>query len=322
MTYRPMDISHHKRHKLEEEELQRESIAYLFAFPEHGVAGYLYSWVNGFGRAGSAVYVYGPGVGDEPIELLVNGVQMDAEDDFDDWKVGDLHIRHGDDETMTATVRNPRIEVDYSFVPYHPAYLYSSHPDGAPSFIAKDRFEQSGLIKGELRFDGKVIPFDTTGHRDHSWGTRHWGIAQHWKWCETQAGPEFAVHFMELHAMGNRLVHGYVWRDNQMAEITDLDVRYEFDEDFWHTSAVAAVTDELGRTTTVKGEVFARYVMNPHPMSKNHEGSLKLEIEGVPGVGHLEMQWQKPYLDYIQNEPYMKQHATGVPLGADRIRAE
>jgi hypothetical protein len=161
-----------------------------------------------------------------------------------------------------------------------------------------------------------VIPFDTAGHRDHSWGTRHWGIAQHWKWCETQAGPDLAVHFMELHAMGNRLVHGYVWRDGQMAEITDLDVTYEFDEDFWHTSMVAVVTDELARTTTVKGDVFARYVMNPHPMSKNHEGSLALEIEGVPGVGHLEMQWQKPYLDYIQNEPYMKAHATGVPLAA------
>jgi hypothetical protein len=112
-----------------------------------------------------------------------------------------------------------------------------------------------------------------------------------------------------------------VWRDKKMAEIVDLDVSYEFDEDFWHTSAVAVVTDELGRITTMKGDVFARYVMNPHPMSKNHEGSMVLEIEGVPGVGHLEMQWQKPYLDYIQNEPYMKAHATGVPL-TSRIGTE
>jgi len=46
-------------------------------------------------------------------------------------------------------------------------------------------------------------------------------------------------------------------------------------------------------------------------MSANHEGSLRLEIEGVPGVGHLEMQWQKPYLDYIVEQDYMKQQAVG-----------
>jgi hypothetical protein len=51
-------------------------------------------------------------------------------------------------------------------------------------------------------------------------------------------------------------------------------------------------------------------------MSSNHEGSLRLEIEGVPGVGHLEMQWQKPYLDYIQQQEYMKQQATGSTAGA------
>ena len=67
MPYKEMDIAHHGRHKLAAEELQRESIAYLFSLPEHGVAGYLYSWVNGFGRAGSAVFVYGPG-GSSPVE--------------------------------------------------------------------------------------------------------------------------------------------------------------------------------------------------------------------------------------------------------------
>ena len=58
--------------------------------------------------------------------------------------------------------------------------------------------------------------------------------------------------------------------------------------------------------------------MTPHAMSSNHEGSVALEIEGVPGVGHLEMQWQKPYLDYIREQDYMLQHATPAPA---RIRA-
>jgi hypothetical protein len=318
MTYKAMAVTHHSRHKLGSGDLQRESIAYLFSLPQHGLAGYLYSWVNGEGRAGSAMFLYGPTVGDVPIEALTNGVQMSDDQNFDDWKVGDVHIRHGANETMSGSYVGDRVQISYNFEPIHPAYLYSCHPDGSPTFIAEDRFEQSGHITGTITLDGKDYPFDTMGHRDHSWGTRHWGIAQHWKWCETQAGPDLAVHFMELHALGNRIVRGYVWRDGQMAEITHLDVTYEFDTEFWHTSAVAVVDDELGRTTTMRGNVFAKYKMTPHPMSSNHEGSMELEIEGVAGAGHLEMQWQKPYLDYIQTQDYMRENAAGTRTPGSR----
>lgn len=315
MSFAPMDPKHQWRHELAREELQRESIAYMFQLPDDGIAGYLYTWVNGLGSAGSAMFMYGPAVGEEPIEVLVTSHPMPPEANFDDWQVGNLHIAQAEDESAVCTFADERVEIDYRFEPTHPAYAYSCHPDGSPQFIADDRFEQSGRISGEIRFDGKTIPFDGMGHRDHSWGTRHWGIAQHWKWCETQAGPDLAVHFMELHALGNRILRGYVWRDGEMAEVTDVDVSYEWDEDFWHTAARAVVEDDLGRTTSLSGDVFARYKMEPHPMSSNHEGSLRLEIEGVPGVGHLEMQWQKPYLDYVKEQDYVRQRATGAPAG-------
>ncbi len=317
MSYKPMDLIHHSRHRLRREELARESLAYLFQLPDDGVAGYLYSWVNDESVAGSALFLYGPTIGEEPIEVLVNGIEVPEEQGFDDFRVGGMHVRHGEDpETAEITFTGDEISVEYRFEATQPAYAYSCHPDGSPSFISDDRLEQSGHISGVIRLGDREISFDGMGHRDHSWGTRHWGIAQHWKWCETQAGPDLALHFMELHALGNRLVRGYVWRDGRMGEITDLDVRYEHDEDFWHTSAVVVARDELDRTTTMRGTVFARYKMEPHPMSANHEGSLRLEIEGTPGVGHFEMQWQKPYLDYIQRQDYMKQQATSPPTRA------
>jgi hypothetical protein len=307
-----MDLIHHSRHKLRHEPLQRESLAYMFQLPDDDVAGYLYSWVNGESVAGSALFLYGPAIGEEPIEVLVTGLEVPKDRGFDDFRVGGMHVRHQPDpEVAELTFTSDTVNVEYRFEATHPAYAYSCHPDGSPSFIADDRLEQSGRISGVIHLPDRDIEFDGMGHRDHSWGTRHWGIAQHWKWCETQAGPDLAVHFMELQVMGNRLVRGYVWRDGQMGEITDLDVTYEFDEGFWHTSVVAVARDELDRTTTMTGTVFARYKMEPHPMSANHEGSLRLEIERVPGIGHLEMQWQKPYLDYILQQDYMKQQATG-----------
>jgi len=104
-----------------------------------------------------------------------------------------------------------------------------------------------------------------------------------------------------------------------MAMVTGLDVSYEHDENFFHHSFSAVVDDELGRTTTVTGTVFARYVMTPHENAHNNEGSVAVQIEGVPGVGHLEMQWQKPYMDYIRGQDYMRRQATPA-VAAGRAR--
>jgi hypothetical protein len=312
MSYKPMDLAHHSRHRLRREALQRESLAYMFQLPDEGLAGYLYSWVDGESVAGSALFMYGPAIGEEPIEFLVTGVKVPEDQGFDDFRVGGMHVRHQPDpEVAQITFTSDEVNVEYRFEATHPAYLYSCHPDGSPGFIADDRLEQSGHISGVIHLPDRDVAFDGMGHRDHSWGTRHWGIAQHWKWCETQAGPDLAVHFMELQVMGDRLVRGYVWRDRRMAEITDLDVTYEHDEDFFHHSFQATVGDELGRSTQLSGTVFARYLMTPHPQSHNNEGSVALQIEGVPGVGHLEMQWQKPYIDYLREQDYMRRQATG-----------
>lgn len=319
MVYKTMDLIHHSRHQLTPDPLSRESLAYMFQLPGEGIAGYLYVWVDGASVAGSALFMYGPGIGDEPVDILVTNVEVPREATFDDFRVGGLHLQHGaDPETATLTFEGPDIDVIYHFDATHPSYLYSSHPEGSPAFIADDRLEQSGHIKGVIRLKGREVQFDGMGHRDHSWGTRHWGIAQHWKWCETQAGPDLAVHFMEIQAMGRTMVRGYVWKDGKMAEIEDLDVSFEHDDNFWHTSAVVVATDELNRVTTMRGTVFARYKMEPHPKSSNHEGSLRLTIDGIEGVGHLEMQWQKDYLDYLQEQNYMRERATPETAGAVR----
>jgi hypothetical protein len=324
-----MDPRHRNRHDLGREERRREAVAYMFSLPEAGLAGYLHTWVNGAGRAGSAVFLYGPGVENDLLEILVNGVDLPPEADFDDWNVGDVHLRQRPDDTMTAEVRSDRLELDLAFDPMHPPYLYSANEANGgkplPAYIADDRFEQSGIMTGELRFEGQVIPFRTQGHRHHTWGSRYWGIADHWKWFHAQAGTsaegrstagtpggELAVHFMEIQALGERIVRGYVWRDGELADVTDVDIAYLYDHNFWHTDATAVVHDSLGRSTTVRGSVFARYTMNPHPMSKNHEGALEVTIEGEPGVGHLEMQWLKHHLDYLQQQPYIKASARGT----------
>jgi hypothetical protein len=269
--------------------------------PEHDLAAFVYTWVSGESKAGSALCIYGPAVGDEPIFEVVDGLPVPLDHGFDDWRVGGAHVRHGRPlEVADLDYSSDRARLSYHFEAVHPAYNYGSHAEGCPDWVADDRFEQSGRVRGTLQFGGKVIPFDTMGHRDHSWGTRDWGVAQHWKWLEAQAGSDLIVHCWELEFLGERALRGYVQRDGRIAEVTAVRTIFKTDSNLTHTYQESVVEDDAGRSTTVKGTTFASFEFKVSPLATLNECSMLVEIDGRPGVGHVEMCWPKAYLDYIR----------------------
>lgn len=295
-----LDPIHDRRHSLGGAALARESLVFMLQLPEHDIAAFVYSWVSGESKAGAALCVYGPGVGKEPIFEIVDGIPVPPTQGFDDWRVGNLHVAHGAPlQVADVSYRGDKASLKYHFEASHPAYNYGSHVDGCPEWVANDRFEQAGRVTGVLTLGGREIPFDTMGHRDHSWGTRDWGIAQHWKWLEAQTGPDTAVHFWDMEALGRNLLRGYVQRDGRMAEVTAVDVTYQHDELLNHTAIQAVVTDELGRVTRVRGTTFALFEFKVSPLATLNEGSMTVEIDGVKGIGHVEMSWPRAYLEHI-----------------------
>jgi hypothetical protein len=202
-------------------------------------------------------------------------------------------------QTADLAYSGDGVSLQCHFEATHPAYNYGSHADGCPQWLADDRFEQAGQVSGVLRLGDREIPFDTMGHRDHSWGRRDWGVAQHWKWLEAQAGPDTSVHFFDIQALGRNILRGYVQRDGKIAEVSAVDVAFQHDALLKHTGIDATVTDALGRTTHVRGTTFALFEFKVSPLATLNEGSMSVEIDGVKGVGHVEMCWPKPYLDYM-----------------------
>lgn len=303
------------RHKLPEEPLARESLVFMLQLPEHQIAAFVYTWVNGLGRAGSAMVVYGPKMG-EPYADKVDGIEVPATMGFEDWRVGGVRVRH-ESALHTASVEyeGPRCRLRYHFSAVHPPYAYSSHADGCPSWVADDRVEQSGRVQGELVVDGARIEFDTMGHRDHSWGTRDWSLSQHWKWCEAQAGPDVAVHFWDLWAVGRRALRGYVFREGELSPVTGVEVAAEHDEHLMPSSVRADVIDALGRRTHLQGTVFASYPFGPFgekPAMLLNEASMEVTIDGRPGVGHIEACWP---LDYANHAAEAGAHSRSALLG-------
>lgn len=178
--------------------------------------------------------------------------------DLDDFTVAGMHISQPEASTsMAVSFAGPRLGLDYRFTAMHEPFRYDRNADGCPPPAATNRFEQAGQIAGTLTVDDRAMAFETTGHRDHSWGLRDYGSILHWKWISAQAGPETAVHAMHTWFQGRQYTNGYVLRDGVLSPVAELRVRTSYDEQVMQRSADFTLVDEAGRTTAAHAEYFA-----------------------------------------------------------------
>ena len=186
-------------------------------------------------------------------------------------------------------------------------FLYGSHGDGCPPRVATDRFEQCGLIRGTLTVDGRAVPFDTTGHRDHSWGVRDYGAMMHWNWVSAQAGPELAIHANHNWYQGKQFTNGYVFRDGLLSPITSLKIDAAYDERLLAREVDFTLEDEAGRTTRAHSEYFAGGFITPFEQTFVWaESGHRFEIEGEEGVGMFEQGWQSFDLEHLRGGAYVE----------------
>ncbi len=289
------------RHPLANNPFSRESVPYVFVLGEEQIVGCPYTWVDREGVAGGIFFLFGPGVGDEPIVEHFANIPVLPAQNFDDWRVGDIHFSQ-DMKLQNAriSVRGKRASLECTFEAVHPAYFYGVHPNGCPSYLADNRLEQTGRMKGVLTLDGRKIPFDTMGCRDHSWGTRDWQSAQHWKWVHAQAGPDLVIHFMEMQALGGVEIRGYVLRDGVFAEVSSVETEFEHDDQYLHTALRSVIHDTAGRATRLDGTFFAHYLLVPGPHTTLNEGGMHCTLEGKPGIGYVEFMWPTAYVEHIR----------------------
>ncbi len=297
------------RHKLDPDNSQeRESIPLLVNLPDAGIAFFTYTWVNSASEAGAAVCLFGPGVGPEQIMIGMGDRKVLETMDFSEWKIDNFEMEQ-DLSFRNAHFRfhNERIELDFTFAGAHPPYAYGATAGGCPPYCATNRIEQSGRVQGRVVIDGREVIFDTTGHRDHSWGVRDWKAMQNYRWFQGQAGPETAVHFWHLIALGETRLMGYVLQNGLMAEITAVVIDIDFDDQFLQQHLEATVTDEAGRITQVSADFYAHGVLIPAPEITLNEAAARIVIDGKPGVGWLEHAWPTDYLAHIRaNSLYAK----------------
>lgn len=295
-----LDDEHDNRHLLDGSELSRESLAFIIQEPSSGIGGFLYTWVNGAGKAGAALCLFGQAIGAKPIFEACDGIDVPTTMDFKNWQVGGLSLQlHDALKTATVRYKSDQVEVEYDFTALHQAYAYSAHPQGCPAWMADDRFEQQGKIKGRIVTANSEIEFEALSLRDHSWGTRDWGVNQHWKWVHVQSGEAYGVHFWKLFALGKAHLCGYVIRDGHMAQVTQVIEQFSCHEGLVPRAVSAEVTDSAGRVTQISAEVIQAFPFKVHELITLFECPMRATIEGQQGNGWMEMMWPNDLIGYM-----------------------
>jgi hypothetical protein len=282
------------RHVLEEAPHARESLFYNLLLPDEGLLVMFYTWVDGDDRGGHLFAVAGD-YDERRAFSAVDGVPAGGRD-FGDWEVGALRVRHTE-ALRTAELAFADGDVSYraTFTALHEPFPYRYNEDGCPDFVADDRFEQSGRVTGELTIGDRRIAFDTTAHRDHSWGTRDWDSIQDWKWISAQASDGVTLNAMLLHGRGENWHCGYVSRGGTLSPIVDVRVKAAYDENWWQTGGEIVVRDADGGVTAVSAERFALFSFEAGERIVLNEAACTGTIDGVPALVHLEAGWDRTY---------------------------
>ncbi len=275
--------------------LSRDSLFYTVPLPEEGLNVHVYAWVDAAGRAGRVAGVFA----DADRRLLFDlqdGVAVRGRD-FDDWEVAGLRLRHTTPlEVASVGYAGESISFEIEFQAIHRAFAYSENRGGAPRCMGDDRFEQSGRVRGRLVLPDRVIRFDTTGHRDHSWGRRDYQSIHHFKWISAQSGPDFALNAFQLLAGGEQTINGYLFQDRVLSPLVTMRSTVAYDERFAPTTLVSTLEDEQGRSAVVRAERFSHLRWGGGPIVMDDFGC-RVDVSGRPGAAHAGLGWTRDYVE-------------------------
>jgi hypothetical protein len=287
------------RHAPADGQKARDSLYFNLIMSDEEVGVMVYTWADEAGVAGRLLTAWGRDR--RPLAFdIAHGVQM-GDADFDDWRIDGLEITHPE-PLRTASVRYSGQDMDlaYDFEGLHEAFDYTRNPGGCPQWMAVNRFEQTGHVRGELRIPGRTIDFDQLAHRDHSWGRRNWRMPHHWKWVVAQTASGAALNLFHWLARGEHGVNGYVLRDGEPIALVDAKCHAEYDRSTMvQTHLRATLVDQSGLTTELVLERFGNVELPVGSDTVLNEAACHGTIDGEPAWGQFEAHWPASYVRHL-----------------------
>jgi len=122
------------------------------------------------------------------------------------------------EDPKQAFTTNPHRPVQMQLDYYGLSPMYGGEADfsGSGMVFAKGHTEQHVRAVGRIVIDGKEIPLNALGLRDHSWGPRSWQSPKFYRWltCEFDESFGFMGSLIALQN-GIELLTGFIFKDGE-----------------------------------------------------------------------------------------------------------
>lgn len=217
-----------------------------------------------------------------------HGMPM-PDSDYDDMRIGALHVRSSDDP------RRLGLGVDYgNGVDLDLIFDASCNPvelslDRGDVVLGDRHYELMGTVSGTLRTPSRTITVNASGWSDHSWGARDFSTNISHRWLWASFGPDFAISVFGFVSNEGYFPFGWVWDGGEAHLVTAASFdAVVADDGITPRGCDARIVTASGRRYRVKGRVRDAALMGGvgwHAMN----GLTEYECGGRIGEGFLEV---------------------------------
>lgn len=122
-----------------------------------------------------------------------------------------------------------QFEIDWQAIT--PVFDYQECVAPLPPSLAAEHYEQSGSVRGFFSHAGQRYEIRGSGHRDHSWGVRHWEGFREWIAFMAPFGEGDFLHLEQFDEESTGLTrHGFIYSQGKNTPLRDAKIELEFDK--------------------------------------------------------------------------------------------
>ena len=139
-----------------------------------------------------------------------------------------------------------------------------------PAMINAHHYEQSMIVRGEVRIDGEPHPIAGYGQRDHSWGVRDMGVPASWRWVSCQFGEDLCFNATQVDVLGMRVQSGFVHGGGETESLDSWGYEATHDTSpLWPDSMGLWLKTKSGRRIELEAEVTTPLPVIADPESRD-----------------------------------------------------
>lgn len=168
-----------------------------------------------------------------------------------------------------------------------PVFDYEDCFAPLPPSLGSKHYEQSGQVQGNLLCEAGNYAIECYGHRDHSWGVRHWEGFRSWIAFMAPFGKKSFLHVERFdEQQSGQTCHGFLYHQGRNVPLKRAEIDLDFsNKGAFPSSFRMSIEDILGNLIPVHGQLqlttplaFGRCVVGESYGTFTVEGNTKTGI--------------------------------------------